>query len=69
MYDYADDTMALWRDVEKCSGSVISMLILHLCLFRFEGNFNLAKVLTQDISVADKNISFVDSTLFCIVHR
>lgn len=32
-YDYADDTVALLRELVKCSEGKISMLILHLCHF------------------------------------
>lgn len=70
-YDYADDTVALLRELVKCSEGKISMLFLHLCrysTFKAISEFDLTKVRTQDISVADENISYLDYRSVCKVH-
>lgn len=71
-YFYADDTDALLT-VCKCSVGKISMRFLHLCcnstlkaILQFDPNM----VLTQDITVADKNktcLKFIRLLLYSVI--
>lgn len=71
-YFYADDTVAL-QTVCKCSLGKISMRFLHLCCnstLKAILQFDLNMVLTQDITVADKNktcLKFIGLILYSVV--